>query len=383
MGSSYQNRLDRSVVLLTETRADAYGVELSIVIPTFNERDNINLLIAAISAALPDVRWEIIFVDDDSPDGTADVIRQYAVRDFRIRLIRRYGRRGLSSAVIEGIMSTTSPFVAVMDADLQHDESLLPLMLAQLRKGDKDFVVGSRYVSGGSVGEWNSSRAVMSKFATWLSQQIIKMDIADPMSGFFMLRRDVFDASIRRLSAQGYKILLDIVASSPQKLRVIELPYTFRSRQHGESKLDTLVLLEYLTLLMDKLFGRYIPVSFILFSAIGGLGVFVHMAILALALKIFAVEFLVAQAIATYAAMTFNFFLNNFLTYRDKRLKGWRAVRGLLSFYVVCSVGAFANVGVANFLFNQHYQWWLSGIAGIAMGVVWNYAVSSVVTWKK
>jgi dolichol-phosphate mannosyltransferase len=356
--------------------------DLTVVVPTFNERDNIGPLLERLDRVLAGIAWEAIFVDDDSPDGTAEAVRTIARRDRRVRCLQRVGRRGLSSACIEGILASASPYVAVMDADLQHDESLLPRMYQTLRDEAYDLVVGSRYVAGGGVGEWDKSRQRASAFATWLSRLITREEIADPMSGFFMLRRNVFEGSLRRLSAQGFKILLDILASAQTPPRVKELPFEFRRRQHGESKLDAMVMWEFAMLLADKLVGHLVPVRFALFALIGGLGVFVHMATLWSGLSFFALSFTAAQTIATVAAMTANFFLNNFFTYADRRLKGWRALRGLVSFYLICSLGAVANIGIASYLFSQKEVWWIAGIAGIIVGSVWNYAVSSVFTWK-
>jgi dolichol-phosphate mannosyltransferase len=205
------------------------------------------------------------------------------------------------------------------------------------------------------------------------------------MSGFFLIKREAFDRAVRNLSAQGYKILLDIVASAKPTLKIAEVPYTFRTRQHGESKLDSAVTWEYLMLLVDKLIGHIVPARFVMFMAVGGAGVFVHMAVLTLVHKVFGAEFIVGQTSATITAMTFNFFVNNFLTYRDKRLKGvWGMLRGLLSFYLVCAIGAVSSVGIADYLFEQqHGSWWLSGVAGILVGAVWNYAASSIFTWRK
>ncbi len=358
--------------------------ELAVVIPTFNERDNVIPLLEKVGAALPGVIWEAVFVDDDSKDGTPAVIAERARIDPRVRILRRIGRRGLSSAVVEGILSTSTPYVAVIDADMQHDERLLGEMLASLRAGEADLAVGTRYSGGGGVGEWDARRKTISRVATRLSALVVKADLSDPMSGFFMIRRETFEDSVRRLSTQGYKILLDIVASAPEPLRIKEFPYVFRLRQHGESKLDALVSLEYLLLLLDKMVGQWVPARFVLFMGIGGLGVFVHMAVLTALLKAQGLTFIVAQGAATMVAMSFNFFLNNALTYRDKRLKGfWPLLRGLLSFYLVCSVGAVSNVGIANFLFSHSYSWYVSGIAGILVGAVWNYAASSVFTWRK
>ena len=358
--------------------------EIAIIIPTFNEIANIEPLLEKLESALNGIRWEAVFVDDDSPDGTAKVLTKRSRADMRVRALRRVGRRGLASAVTEGILSTSTPYVAVIDGDMQHDERVLPQMLEALRNQDADLVVGSRYVAEGSVEGWHQTRQRISRIATVLARLVVKAELADPMSGFFMIRREAFDASVHNLSNQGYKILLDLIASSPRPLRIKEVPYTFRSRQHGESKLDALVTLEYLSLLLDKLCGKWVPVRFVLFAAIGGLGVVLHMAILALFLSVGAVSFAVAQSISTLTAMTFNFFVNNTLTYRDRRLKGFGPVlRGLLTFCAICSVGAVANVGIANVFFVSNYSWWLSALAGILVGAVWNYGVTSIITWRK
>jgi len=365
------------------TAAPFTGVELSIVIPTLNEEGNICALVAKLRETLRGVNWEGIFVDDDSRDNTRVVITRLARDDGRIRLLHRIGRRGLSSACIEGIQASTAPFVAVMDADLQHDETLLPRMLQVLRSSECDVVVGSRYVSGGGVAGWDARRAEFSNLATRLGKVILKVEVADPMSGFFMLRREAFDSAVRRLSAVGFKILVDILASSQRPLAVQELPYHFRLRTAGESKLDALVAWEYLVLLADKTVGRYIPVRFAIFGAIGLAGLGLHLVVLWLALNVAKAPFPWAQSTATGVAMVANFTLNNWLTYRDRQLKGWAFLRGLATFILVCGIGAVANVGLASFLVgSERSSWWLAGIAGAVMSSVWNYAASSVFTWR-
>jgi dolichol-phosphate mannosyltransferase len=355
---------------------------LTIVVPTLNERDNVEPLIALLDAALPHVNWEVMFVDDDSTDDTAKHIRALARVDPRVRCIQRIGRRGLSTACIEGVLASSAPYVAAMDADLQHDEALLPRMLEILQKEPVDLVIGSRYAAGGGLGAWTSTRMQISQLGTKLARLICKQDISDPLSGFFMCRREVFESAVRRLSGQGFKILLDLLASSHRPLRVRELPFEFRSRQYGESKLDMLVAWEYFALLADKLFGHIIPVRFALFASIGVIGLAVHMAILWSGLKLMALEFEVAQSLAALMAMTSNFFLNNILTYRDQRLRGWRLLRGLFSFYGICAIGATANVGIASYLFSANQKWWLAGVLGVIVGAVWNYAMSSIFTWR-
>jgi dolichol-phosphate mannosyltransferase len=359
------------------------AAQLSIIVPTFNERENVTSVIEAISQALPDIAWEVIFVDDNSPDGTAALVREIAQVEPRVRCVHRFGRRGLASACVEGIMSTASPIIAVMDADGQHDERALRSMFAILSTTDADMVIGSRYVEGGSLGDWDRSRAAMSRFATRITNWITGTKLSDPMSGYFMMRRDAFLSSLPRLSTIGFKILLDISASSERVLKIVDVPYEFRSRQHGESKLDSMVLWEFFLLLLDKSIGRYVPVRFISFALIGGSGVIVHLSILTLLFKIFGASFMTAQAAATFTAITTNFLLNNALTYRDRRLKGLRLLFGWVSFNLICAVGAAANIGIANWMFARDSMWLVAGLAGIAAGVVWNYAMSSIFTWNQ
>lgn len=359
------------------------SLELSIVVPTFNESANVVELLRRLERTLGAGGWEAVFVDDDSPDGTAALVRSIARTDPRVRCVQRVGRRGLSSACIEGMLATAAPCIAVMDADLQHDESVLPAMLERLRSGEADLVVGTRYAEGGSTGDWDRRRAGLSRLATLSSRLVGAAKVSDPMSGFFMLRREVLDASVRRLSAIGFKILLDILASAPRPLRVAEVPFTFRSRMAGESKLDELVVWEYGMLLADKTIGRIVPVRFLSFALVGGLGVLVHMAVLTVLLKGLEFDFRVAQSGATAMAMVFNFAVNNILTYRDRRLTGWGWWRGLASFMVACSVGALANVGIATYLFESHTAWFLAALAGVLVGAVWNYAVTQLYTWGR
>lgn len=357
--------------------------ELAVIVPTYNEADSISAVVAALEQALSGIEWELIVVDDDSPDGTAEQVRRLGRRDPRVRVLQRIGRRGLSSACIEGMLATTAPFLAVMDADLQHDEALLPRMLERLKSAELDVVVGSRYVPGGGVGSWDDRRHAMSRFAGALGRHLIKADLHDPMSGFFMLRAEVVHQCVRKLSGVGFKILLDIFASVPRPLRFEEMPYQFRARQQGTSKLDHAVLWEYLLMLLQKLVGPMLPARFIGFSLIGASGVVVHLVVLWLLYRLLGTGFILGQAVATLVAMTTNFFLNNMLTYSDMRLRGRELLRGWLSFVAACSIGAFANVGVASYLFQTDSFWVLSALAGILVGAVWNYAVTAVYTWKK
>ncbi|CAL76686.1 putative dolichol-phosphate mannosyltransferase; putative membrane protein [Bradyrhizobium sp. ORS 278] len=356
---------------------------VSVVVPTFNERDNVTTLYRRLETAFKDVPWEVVFVDDNSPDGTWQVVRELSRNDNRVRGIRRIGRRGLSGACIEGILAASAPFAAVIDADLQHDETQLPKMLSLLQSGAAELVVGSRYIAGGSAASFDSKRAGASAFATEIARRALKVEVNDPMSGFFMIRRDRFEAIAPKLSTQGFKILLDIIASAEGGLKTVEVPYTFGSRVHGESKLDSMVALDFLGLVLAKMTNDIVSLRFLLFAMVGGTGLFVHLATLFLGLNLFDMPFAEAQALGAFVAMTSNFILNNFLTYRDQRLKGFGILRGLLAFYLVCSVGLLANVGVAFSVYDQEPIWWLAGAAGALMGVVWNYAISGLFVWRK
>ncbi len=357
---------------------------LAVVIPCYNEAANVAPMVERLDAALAGIAWEAIFVDDDSPDGTAARAKAIAARDPRIRCIRRIGRRGLASACVEGILSTAAPYVAVIDGDLQHDETILPRLLAAVESDAADIAIGSRNVEGGAMGQGLSPvRRMVSDGGAALANAALPVKVADPMSGFFAMPRAVFDELAPRLTATGFKILLDVLLSAGRPLRVAEIPYTFRAREAGESKLDAAVLVEFGGLLADKALGGVVPLRFMAFALVGAIGVLVHLLVLGLLHGIGPFGFAAAQWIATFVAMTANFLLNNRITYRDRRLRGAALPRGLLLFYVVCGLGAAANVGIAGLLVRDDVlNWGLAGAAGALLTVVWNYAVSSTLVWR-
>jgi dolichol-phosphate mannosyltransferase len=337
--------------------------------------------VAALDAALAGLVWEVVFVDDNSPDGTADAARAIARRDPRVRVIRRVGRRGLSSAVIEGALSSSADYVAVIDGDMQHDETRIPAMLAACESG-ADLAIGSRHVAGGdSAGLSSPFREKLSAAGIGLARTLTGADINDPMSGFFLLRRDLFERLAGRLTGQGFKILLDLVLASPAKLAIVEIPYKFRPRTAGESKLDALVMAQFAGMLIDKGFGGVVPLRFINFALVGAVGVLINLAVLELA-RSTGMSFGGAQTLGTFVAMIANFQLNNQLTYRTQRLKGAKIWRGLLLFMLVCGLGAIANIGIARALYAENTGGILAGAAGAAVGVVWNYAVSATLVWR-
>jgi dolichol-phosphate mannosyltransferase len=367
--------------------------QLAVIVPTFNERDNVVSLYEKVTKALGEIPFEFIVVDDNSPDGTAQIVKELARRHSNVRCIHRIGRRGLSSAVIEGISASAAPYFAVIDADHQHDEAILPEMLDKALSGDH-VVVGTRYSPGGALGEGLSkTREAGSRLATQLSRLVTGENLSDPMSGFFLMRRDVFDEIAPSLSNEGFKILLDIVVSAGRararrgkQLRIGEVPYTFRPRNAGESKMSSIVVVQFLGLVLSKLTGGLLPPTFLLFAFVGGLGVLVNMAALGVAGRVLNVsdpgDFAKAQTIAVFVAMTFNFVLNNELTYANRKLRGWRYLGGLLTFYIVCSIGAIASVSVGTWIYTIDRSFWLAGIAGVLMSVVFNYSVTRVFTWR-
>ncbi len=338
-------------------------------------------MVAALDQALTGLDWEVVFVDDDSPDGTSAEAKRLAQGDARVRCIRRIGRRGLSSAVIEGALSSAADYVAVIDGDMQHDETRLPLMLDAVRAG-ADMAVGSRHVEGGdSAGLSSPLRVKLSETGIRIAQAVTRTSISDPMSGFFLLRRELFEALAARLTGQGFKILLDLILASPRVLNIAEIPYKFRPRLAGESKLDVLVLAQFAGLLLDKALRGTVPLRFISFALVGIVGVLVNLVVAQIAAAAGA-DFGTAQTIGTIIAMVVNFQLNNQLTYRAQRLKRAKAWRGLALFMLVCGLGAIANIGIAKALYAENGHSLFSGAAGAAVGVVWNYAVSATLVWR-
>ena len=357
--------------------------ELAVIVPTFNERGNLREVLRQVAAALPNTRWELIFVDDSSPDGTAALAQQIGREDPRVRCIHRIGRRGLAGACIEGFLSTSAPILAVMDADLQHDATLLGRMLEKLHDASADVVIASRYSDGGSATQgFTAFRGFASRFSTTLARFVTRVPVTDPMSGFFMMRRAAFLPLAPSLASEGFKILFDILASAHGTLKIAEVTYSFAARQEGASKFDTRNILDFLGLLLSKATGGVVPVRFLSFALIGSAGILVHLAALAV-LKPLGFAFGPAQAGATLVAMTSNFFLNNASTYRDRKLRGFAAVKGLLAFYVICGIGALSNIGVANWLYMFYPRWIAAGLIGSLIGAVWNFTLSNQLLWRK
>ena len=356
---------------------------VSIIIPSLNERENIPIVVERLEALLTGRKWEVVFVDDDSRDGSLEVLMSLARTKPHVRFIRRIGRRGLSSACLEGMASSVADIFAVMDCDLQHDEAILSKMVAAFEEDPSlELAVGTRYAGeGGGVGEWSKVRIFISRLATSLGSLARKTELSDPMSGFFAIRREVFEETVRQMTGKGFKILLDMVLSVGRPLKTQEFSYEFRTRQHGESKLDIVVGFEYLYLLADKIFGRFVPVSFVVYVLAGLSGLFLHLAALGILFRYVGIAFVTAQLTATLVAMVSNFLVNNSVTFRQQRLKGAMLLPGLLAYIAICGLGAIVNVQASEYLFENHIPWWFAGAAGALVGAVWNYAVSTQIVW--
>ncbi len=356
--------------------------EVCIIVPTFNERANITILVERLRGVLAACDWEVLFVDDNSPDETAAIVRAIGETDSRIRCIRRIGRRGLAGACLEGMLASQARYLAVIDGDLQHDERLLVAMLDRLRTGSVDVVVASRYLPGGSAAGLSKRRGRVSRWSNALVQRLLGIDLSDPMSGYFMIRRDAFEPLAPSVSSQGFKILLDIMTIKRSRLRAVELPTTFYERQHGESKLDSKIVLDFAALVTARLTNDAVSPRFLMFCLVGLTGLGVHFGILLASLRLASLSFSTAQALATVGAITWNFTLNNAFTYRDKQLTGWRFVAGLLRFQMICAIGAISNVGIATWLYDYDQRWWIAGLAGALIGSVWNFVVSAALVWR-
>ena len=359
------------------------AASLTIVVPTFNERGNIRPLLEGLDRNLSVGDWKVIFVDDDSPDQTAGEVQMCQSIYGNVELISRVGRRGLSSACIEGFTAATTPFIAVIDADLQHDESLLVEMLRLLREGKAEMIVGTRFKGVGSTGAGLPPlRKFISQSAALLTRVVFRIEMSDPMSGFFMMKREVFGQVSNKLSAVGFKIMMDLVINHRGKLSVVEVPYTMRARHTGVSKLDWAVAVEYVAMLVSLRLNKLVSPAFVTFSAVGSVGLLVHAVVLYFVSLDQRDTFLVSQSVATLVAMTTNFFLNNEVTFRRKRLRGRAILSGLLSFYVACSLGAVINLAISQLLYSAGAFYMVAGISGALLAAVWNYLTTSKSVWR-
>jgi dolichol-phosphate mannosyltransferase len=384
-----ESRLLSNGTMEQSNNATLVQAMFSLVLPTFNEVENLPELLPKLKKVLEYIPHEIIIVDDNSPDETWQIAHTLSETLDGVHVIRRIGRRGLSSAVVEGFLAAKGDVLAVMDADGQHDLSLLPKLFHTVQSG-VNIAIGSRYIEGGSVGEWDERRYALSRLATRLAIGLCSVPVKDPMSGFFAIDRETFEDTLPRLNPKGFKILLDFLVHVKKGTTAKELPFRFGERMYGESKLSKRVQIEFLEYLYDVIFGKYIPLTFVQYCIVGAMGVFVHVSMYLLlssllkeagALSLYGFSIAVIGAIET--AIIFNFLLNNVWTFAHARLHGVAAFCGFLTFNAACALGALANYATAAFLFSHGSAELVSVIIGAFVGVFWNYTINRLMTWRE
>ena len=355
--------------------------QVSVIIPTYNERDNIGPLVERMQDALSGYAYEVVFVDDDSKDGTVELITSLSDR-YPVRVIVRRDKRGLASAVVDGLAQMDGQVAVVMDADLQHPPEIIPSLLKAIDDGS-DVAVASRYTTGGGMRGWSLTRKVISKGATFLAHLLLPStrQVKDPMSGFFSLRRQVVDSA--SLSPKGYKILLEILVEG-QFNRAVKLPFTFETRSRGESKLSAKQQVDYLKHLYSLLRRKGEIWRFVKFCLVGLSGVGVNMGLLWLLTEVAGLFYLISAAISIETSIITNFVLNNFFTFPDRNLPGAGQFFGrLLKFNLVSLAGLGINLGVLSLLTEVFGMYYLVGnICGIAVAILWNYLANSWWTWR-
>ena len=358
--------------------------DLSIVIPTFNEASNITLIVDAVMNVLDKrVSYEIIIVDDDSQDKTWKIAEDYTSEYENITCFRRIAKNGLSSAVIDGFMLANGKYVGVIDADLQHDESILIKMHDYCNKG-ADLVIGSRYCEDGSTGSWGAGRKLISKIATKMSQYITSIHTTDPMSGFFVIKKSLFLKVVDKLHIKGYKILLDIISQLDAKeTKIVEVPYTFKNRINGESKLSPEVVMQLVDFIYLKAAGNYIPIDYLKFLSVGAIGAILHFTVLYIVYVFFGNSYQISLIIAIELTLIINYFINNLWTFRKKTHKGFKVFLGLVKFNILSGIGGIISYYLSISLFTAGTNWILASVIGAIVASLWNFNLNKVLTWNK
>lgn len=342
---------------------------------------NVPLMVEKLEQALIGTSFEILVVDDDSPDRTWEIAEKLAESRPHLRVIRRLHNHGLSPAVMDGFAASRGKYMVVMDADMQHDESVLPLFVSAFENG-ADIVVGSRKVSGGKVEDWSPLRKFISFGAGTLAKLMLPNMMSDPMSGYFAIRKNLYEELGPGIDPKGFKILLEFLVRAQGK-KLVEVGYTFRGRQFGESKLSTNVMLDYLSALYDLRFGKVISRRFMKYLVVGISGIVVNQFFVWVGKGPLRLTDSYALALGIETSIVSNFFLNNYWTFRRNKLRGFKkTIRGLATFNMICLGGAAINYAIAMFV-TEHFSLnlYTGNMLGIVMATAWNYLVNSSITW--
>jgi dolichol-phosphate mannosyltransferase len=373
---------------------------VSIVTPTYNEAANVPLFVEAIGDVLADTTYEIIVVDDDSPDRTWEVAGKLGQADPRVRVIRRFGESGLSSAVMAGLGSARGQVLVVMDADLQHDEAILPRMVGLLSSDQADVVIGSRATDGGSYGSWGSGRRFVSWVATLIARLLLRVPTTDPMSGYFAMTRATFDELAPSINPQGFKILLEFIGRRRAGLRVTEVGFTFRNRMHGETKMSPSVIRSYLLAVVELRVGRQVKGQFVLYGLVGLSGVAVNLIVFSItdAIGLGAIHLGFGRPLrwslllGIQASILSNFVLNNYFTFWERRFHRQRLLVGMVEFEVISAFGVVVHVSIFQFLESTGWGVGLLGgtaarlghdAVGFLVALVSNYYLNVNYIWRR
>jgi len=355
---------------------------ISVVTPTYNEAENIGVLISRISEVLKDIPHEIIVSDDDSPDETWKIAEDISKKNPNVKCLRRMENRGLYPAVLDAFEIANGKYLAVIDADLQHDETKLPDMLAEIENNGHGLVIGTRYAEGGGTEGWSGTRLFISKAANFIAGMLMKRRCSDMMSGFFMIEQATYKQIKEKLNPRGFKILMDIIQNLPKDKAIGQVPYIFKPREQGTSKLDKKVMFDFLVSLYElSIIGRYIPLKFFKFCLVGLSGVGVNWLILFLGKNFTEIDIRIVIVSAILVSMLSNFVLNNIWTFAKEAVEKAILVK-IIQFFLICGIGAGINYVITYSLYKIDFLIYFASFLGIAAATIWNYVLNSLVTWR-
>ena len=360
-------------------------VQVSIILPTYNERESLPILIENIFHVLKvyQKKFEVIVVDDHSPDKTYVVAREIARKKSWVRVIRRIHDKGLSSAILAGFSASKGDYLIAMDSDMQHDVAILPQMI-QAFEEKFDIVIGSRKVNGGGIENWTFIRKTISWVASSMAKLILPFDVQDPMSGYFGFTRHIFEKLSSSINPKGFKLLLEFIAIS-NGLRIKEIGYIFRDRQFGKSKLSTGIIINYLIALYELTIGKFISLQLLKYAFVGLFGVAVNQLGLWFGIEHLNLPHVYALMVGIEFSIFTNFIFNNYWTFKDKQLSGFsHLLVGLIKFNIICLTGFVLNYSVALFLEGKfEVSIYYGNLVGIMISTMWNYIVNVKLTWEK